>query len=353
MFFYCERLKMDNALVSIIIPAYNVESYIEDCLNSIINQTYKDLDIIVINDGSTDKTVEKIQGFLHTDKRITLINQENKGLSSVRNLGLQLVAGDYVMYVDSDDWLDLDTVENCVNRIIETQADVCFFSYLSEFKGRSEERTLFTSDKLFEKEECIELQRRLLGPMDQELCIPQRLDSYGSFAMKLYRKDLLKGMVFTDTTLIGTAEDVLFNVEFFLRVKRAVYINKPFYHYRKTVSTSLTSIYRPRLLTQWCCLFDLMSQFAISERAKKALNNRIAISLFGLGITFCDAPISLKERLKKIKECLYNPLYEKAFLQLNFSYFPLHWKLFYYCGKHKFVFGVFLLSKFIQLIRKR
>lgn len=344
---------MNQRLVSIIIPCYNVEKYVTECLTSLVNQTYKNIEFIVINDGSTDKTLEIIQRFSLSDKRIRLINQENKGLSSVRNLGLQLVTGDYVMYVDSDDWLDLDAVETCVNRIAETQADVCFFSYLSEFKNRSEERTLFSSDKLFEQDECIELQRRLLGPIDEELSIPQRLDSYGSFAMKLYRTDLLKDIIFTDTSLIGTAEDVLFNIEFFLRIKRAVYINKPFYHYRKTVTTSLTSIYKPHLLAQWCYLFELMSQFAITERAKKALNNRIAISLFGLGITFCDAPISYKERFKKIRECLYNPLYEKAFLQLNFSYFPIHWKLYYLCGKYKSTIGVFLFSKMIQIIRKR
>lgn len=344
---------MDKFLVSIIIPAYNVESYISTCLDSVINQTYQQLEIIVINDGSTDKTLERIQEFAHSDKRIKLINQENHGLSAVRNLGLQLATGDYIMYVDSDDWLDFDTVECCVNKIINTQADVCLFSYLSEFENRNEERKLFSSDRLFEQEECAELQRRLLGPVGEELSMPQRLDSYGSFAMKLYRRDLLKNMVFTDTSLIGTAEDVLFNIEFFLRVKRAVYINKPFYHYRKTVVTSLSSIYKPNLLSQWCYLFNLMSQFAITERAKIALSNREAISLLGLGITFCDGPVPLKERLGKIRECLYNPLLEKALAQLDFSYFPIYWRLFYLCGKYKFTFGVFLFSKLIQKIRKR
>lgn len=342
-----------KCLVSLIIPAYNVEAYVADCLDSIINQTYKQLEIIVINDGSTDKTLEIIQRFSFADNRIKVINQENKGLSSVRNLGLQLVTGDYVMYVDSDDWLDLDTVENCVNRIVETQADVCFFSYFSEFANRSDERVLFPSDMLFEQEDCIELQRRLLGPIDEELRNPQRLDSYGSCAMKLYRTNLVKDIIFADISQIGTAEDILFNIEVFLRVRRAIYINKPFYHYRKTVTTSFTSTYKPKLLSQWSYLFELMSRFAITERAKKALSNRVAVSLLGLSITFCDAPISQKERLKKIRECLYNSLFEKAFLQLDFSYFPIHWKLFYLCGKYKFSLGVYFLSKIIQKIRKR
>ena len=110
--------------VSVLIPAYNVEQYIRMCLNSVINQTYGNLEIIVVNDGSTDSTPEIIDEFCRTDNRIIVYNQKNSGLSATRNLLLTKFTGDYVFFLDSDDWLPLDSIEYLVRIIEETGADM-------------------------------------------------------------------------------------------------------------------------------------------------------------------------------------------------------------------------------------
>jgi glycosyltransferase involved in cell wall biosynthesis len=102
---------MNNKLVSIIIPAYNVENYISRCLDSVILQSYQNIEILVINDGSTDNTLSIIESYRVRDRRISLINQKNKGLSAARNVGLDVSQGDYIYFVDGDDFISEKTIE--------------------------------------------------------------------------------------------------------------------------------------------------------------------------------------------------------------------------------------------------
>lgn len=111
-------------MVSIIIPVYNVEKYIVECLESVVNQTYENLEIILVNDGSTDNSKEICLEYAQRDQRIKLYSKENGGLSSARNYGLSKVTGNYVFFLDSDDYLVTDTIENLLNMLINTNADV-------------------------------------------------------------------------------------------------------------------------------------------------------------------------------------------------------------------------------------
>jgi glycosyltransferase involved in cell wall biosynthesis len=106
---------MQSKLVSIIVPAYNAEDLISECIQSIINQTYRNIEIIVINDGSTDGTLEIVNSF--TDTRLILVSQENKGCSAAKNQGLRIAKGDFIQYLDADDYLSLDKIEKQVDKL--------------------------------------------------------------------------------------------------------------------------------------------------------------------------------------------------------------------------------------------
>ena len=110
--------------ISVIIPIYNVKKFLEKCLTSVVNQTYKNLEIILINDGSTDNSLDICNEFVKKDERIKLINKENEGLSAARNTGLKLATGEYIGFIDSDDWIDLDFYEKLYNAIEKNQADI-------------------------------------------------------------------------------------------------------------------------------------------------------------------------------------------------------------------------------------
>ena len=115
--------------ITVIVPVYNVENYLNKCLDSLINQTYKNLEIIVINDGSTDNSGIICQEYAQKDNRIIYVEKENGGQSEARNMGLDRMTGSYVTFVDSDDWVESDYVETLYQKITEYQTDIAVGNY--------------------------------------------------------------------------------------------------------------------------------------------------------------------------------------------------------------------------------
>ena len=111
-------------LISVIIPIYNVENYLARCLDSVVNQTYPNLEIILVNDGTPDGSVAIAEAYQEKDKRIKLLHQENAGLSEARNTGIAAATGDYIAFLDSDDWLELDAYEYLLQLLVAYDADI-------------------------------------------------------------------------------------------------------------------------------------------------------------------------------------------------------------------------------------
>ena len=123
--------------VSIIIPIYNAEKYLRQCLDSCINQTLKEIEIICVNDGSSDDCTNIINEYAQNDKRIKLINQSNQGLSIARNNGLAIASGEYILFLDSDDWLDLSACEITYNQAKKYDNDFLLFNYYHYFENKN------------------------------------------------------------------------------------------------------------------------------------------------------------------------------------------------------------------------
>ena len=122
--------------VSVIVPVYNVENYLRACLDSIINQTLKDIEIICVNDGSTDSSLAILQEYARNDKRIKIIDSQNKGSSAARNIGIDVAQGDYIGFVDSDDWIDLNFYETLYNAAVSQNADIARTCYDYNYKNK-------------------------------------------------------------------------------------------------------------------------------------------------------------------------------------------------------------------------
>ena len=127
---------MENFLISVIVPVYNVEKYLRRCLDSIINQTYEHLQIICVNDGSTDNSLIILEEYAARDSRINIISQENQGLSEARNRGLRCARGEYISFIDSDDWIDGYYYESMVIKIYDYNADIVFACMKSMNKNK-------------------------------------------------------------------------------------------------------------------------------------------------------------------------------------------------------------------------
>jgi glycosyltransferase EpsH len=341
-------------MISIIVPVYNVEAYLSQCLDSLINQTYQDLEIICVNDGSTDGSLQILYRYQSKDKRIKVFNQKNQGLSGARNTGITQATGDWMMFVDSDDWLDLGCCKRLM-QIVDSDLDLCFFSYTREFGDKVAPKLIFGNEIINyqAKKDVDALYARLIGLRNAELMHPEKLDSLSTAWGKLYKASIIKEhqIEFVSTKEIGT-EDLLFNIYYFRWIKKAMYIPNTFYHYRKNNITSLTRLYKPNLVVQWTHMFRKIEGFIKPldrDDLLDALLNRKALCLIGLGLNIVFSDKSLKEKYILIDSVVSSDWYRHAIENLPLNYFPLHWKLFYFSAKKRIICLLLLMLYYMKV----
>lgn len=202
--------------ISIIVPIYNTEKYLNRCIESLINQTYKNLEIILVNDGSADNSLDICNAFAKKDKRIKVYNKENGGQSSARNLALDKVTGDFIGFVDSDDWISLDTYEYLTNLITKSSADIAFIERIYT-QGTIKTTNKKIVEKIYEKEKIIE----------EYLNYGMKTGNYG-LPNYLYKKELFKDIYFPDGKI---CEDIVTNYKLMKKAKKIVKSNKICYYY--------------------------------------------------------------------------------------------------------------------------
>ena len=339
-------------LVSIIIPVYNVEKYLSQCLDSVLNQTYTDIEIICVNDGSNDGSGEILNDYVARDNRIKIINIENQGLSNARNVGFQHSKGEYVVYIDSDDWVDANTIEVALNAALERNADVVLWNYIKEYTDLSVPVRVFEENREYKGSGFVQLYRQLVGLTGKMLRKPAQCDSISTAWGKLYKASIIKNnnIQFVDTQIIGT-EDLLFNAEYFRFCESAVSLSDMFNHYRKQNSESLARRYKPRLYEQWA---ELQRRLYLVCGDKvflaESLSNRVALSFIGLGINEMLSPLSLRTKYKKLKMILSTQEYKKALASLDLTFMPIHWKIFFISARCRLMLSVLLLLYAMTLI---
>ena len=354
---------MRQPQVSIIVPVYNVQNYIERCLNSLVNQTFKDIEIITINDGSTDKSLELLNKYAKEDIRVSVIDLGDEGVSYCRNLGIEKANGKYIMFVDSDDWIDSNMVEVMYKKAEENKLDLVMCSYIREFKDRSKEKIFNLPKEIIYKENEVknELLRKLVGPIKEELSNPEMLDALGTVWGKLYRADILKEnkLKFVDLKEIGSAEDTLFNIFTFNYLKKVMFLNKPMYHYWRDNPKSVTSQYNPKLKEQRKVFFKYISDFIkennFEQVFEEALNNRICTSILGLGLMECSKNNKINgiNKIKNIKNLINEEYIREAYMNLELKYFSIHWRIFYFFIKNKMSFCSYLMLSTIEFLRTK
>ena len=343
--------------ISIIVPVYNVAEYLPQCLDSLVNQTYPNLEIICVNDGSTDQSPEVLVSYAFKYPSIRIINQENQGLSGARNTGIEHATGEYIMFVDSDDWLDIETCTVMYRCAEKYTADSVMCSYTKEYEDHSNVNHIFENDLVWKGNEFTDqFYRRLFGPVGKETARPQDVDLIVSAWMQLFRMDLCRDVRFVDTKIIGT-EDCLFQIVAYKKCVTFAYIDKPFYHYRRTNSTSLTTKYNPFLYDRWQTLYDMIENIIAENQYPQiyieALNNRVLFALIGLGLNEIHAQSSGLKKAKRLRDIISTPRYQNAFKQLDFSYLQVPWKLFFALLKNGLTFPVVIMLEMIDFLRKR
>ena len=223
---------MNQFKISIIVPVYNAERFLSKCVTSILESTYKNLELVLVDDGSTDNSPSICDQFAQKDNRIIVIHQLNAGVSEARNKGLSLASGEYISFIDSDDFIHPQMIECLYNEILNNN---CSFSMVIE-ENVSEKNyiiekpliTRYSTEKL-NKQDCI-------FNLTHE---GKEKRNFVHLLGKLYRKSFLAGMIFDKE--ISLSEDLLFNMEFYLKDGNGIRILEPMYFRTLLRSDSLSS----------------------------------------------------------------------------------------------------------------
>lgn len=241
-------------LVTIIVPVYNVEKYIIECVDSLISQTYKNIEIILVDDGSKDGSGAICDDYAILDARIKVIHKQNEGLGFARNTGLKVARGKFVTFIDSDDKADADLVEKLINGIHEADCDTC----IGGFKRILENNTISFEEK-YDKEVYIgkdvydKLFARMLGSA------PDRHDAIRMSVWNvMYSMDIIrKYKIEFPSERVFISEDIIWDSEYYKYAKKACVISSTAYNYRVTPG-SLTQKYKTDMLEKICVLYNEM-----------------------------------------------------------------------------------------------
>lgn len=319
---------MDNSKVSIIIPVYNTGKYLFDCLNSIINQTHKNLEIIIVDDGSTDDSPKICDDYAQKDNRIKVIHKNNEGVSKARNAGIEIATGDYFYFPDSDDYVELDTIEYLLNLINEHKCDIISFEYFITYKDREIQHK--SNESTY----------GLFGIKDSHRAVMTGTP----FAWnRFFSKKSMKNILFEEKIYRG--EDSLFVHECIEQIDLMWFDKRPLYHYVQSEESACRGKFRPVQLTGML-LFDeykVLYKDKYPELWKLFCKN------------FCSLPITLyydmynekdtyKEEMKKLHQ-EFKEKYKESKEIVKFS------------NKNKIKFGLFrvapnLFCKFHKIIHK-
>ena len=332
---------------SIIIPVYNVENTLKRCLESVINQTYKNLEIICVNDGSKDKSLEILREYEKKDNRIIVIDKKNGGLASARNSGLEIFSGDIVTFIDSDDWYELDCIES-INKIFEENQnlDLCRSNYFltdGENEKTNNEQQIYDG----ELELNIQYKKEILNNMYK--------GKIQSFSWLLFiNKDIIKKEKIFFNNKVTFMEDIEFFTRLIFKIKNIYFSNKPKLYYYYNIN-GLTKSHK-NLAKKSISINELRNNIVktLLENNEKNLS-KVANSIYFKFIVEMIFELYITEKNKNnIQEILELIFKEEKFNNFDMKELNIYYKLFLYSlknKKYKWNIYLFNIKKFLKGIK--
>lgn len=255
-------------MISAIVPVYNIAPYVERCVNSILNQTYSNLEVILIDDGSTDDTPTICDKFAEQDSRVKVFHIENKGVSNARNIALKNAKGEYIAIIDGDDWVENNLFEDAINEMITNKADVFMFEYFVDLDSKSISHSVDSSK---------------YGVISTEKAIQYSIDVENRFAWsKIFKTELSKDVWFDTGIILG--EDTLYICSVLANAKNVVYSPKQYYHYIVREGSAVNSAFNRKKLSGVDAyqgvvdLCEFLGYKNVAQISRKSLAN-LAVSL--------------------------------------------------------------------------
>ena len=321
--------KKEKIKISVIVPVYNGEKYLQECLDSIINQTYENIEIVIVNDGSTDSSLSIINRYKELDSRIVVVNKENGGVSTARNEGLNTATSEWIMFVDCDDTLELNAIEVLENAIKpDVEMIISETYYLWENGEKQRGHCKFSESKIFEGQAKRELIESIFydNSMGKMIYIPS------PFA-KLYNKELLDRNNIKYIQGLKYGEDGIFNLLCFKNAKKVAFINELTYNYRRNPE-SATKKYDPKLIENYSMLLEKTKEVLIKENLYEEYENEYLYFTLRQVAKYLKKYFFRKEekekyieRKNKFKKLIETEPYYTAIFKKKVKYLPKKRKL--------------------------
>lgn len=302
-------MNKEEPLVSIIVPVYNVEPYIDECLDSLVNQTYKNIEIILVDDGSTDNSGKICDDYRDRYSNIKVIHKQNQGLGMARNTGLDCVSGEFVYFFDSDDYVETDEIEYLLNKIIENDVDVCLTGYKSVNDQKEILVTRKYNDAVYRGIEVKEsLFPKMLGSLPDGSDRIEMSAGAQMYAIKPIKEYNIRFV--SERELIS--EDLVFNM-MYMQYARGVCTVKRIGNYYRNNQSSLSHQYRKNRMEQTLYFYEyIANELKTLGYGNEAIERHT--KQFFIGIRSCIAQEkkntddSRKEKISRIKKLCENKL---------------------------------------------
>lgn len=274
-------------LLSVIIPVYDVEKYIRECLDSIVNQTYKNLQIILVDDGSTDSSGKICDEYAKKDSRITVVHQENQGAGAAKNTGLDLIKGEYFSIIDSDDYIDLSMYEKMVSLMNQYDSDIAQCLFIQNYKNKKIKSGIFLTDKSPLKLSSDKYMKKYLSDW-----------KFAVFWNKLFKSSLLGNIRFPVGRKI---DDEFFTYKLVCNAKSVISTTDAFYYYRMRKSSVMNDNAKDRLIYDRIDCFVERYEYVSSRfpKLKKAYYDKLSDSLLFYKSQLTDVSEELSALIKK------------------------------------------------------
>lgn len=345
-----EILKMKSS-ISVIVPVYNVpEEFLRRCLKSIADQSLKNIEIIVVDDGSTDESGAICDLFAENDKRFRVIHKQNEGLASARNTGFFYSCSKWIMFVDGDDYIDKEMCKVMLESAEENAVQIVMCGMMKEYCHSSVPYKYILKDKkVYVGEECKWLQEQLL----------HYNSNIATAYCKLIERDLLlKNNIQHDSELRQGMEGIEFNIRLFGCIEKALFLNRPFYHYIYNDSSISASHNEQNHTYVILCLNKIKNEILESENKEKLLYwlyNRVLYVIITTAVSgYFSANNSERyaEKKKKFTEYLKQNIIQEALFEWNIDDLSLLRKFILFVIKNKWFFVLNIIGRLRNLQKK-
>lgn len=326
----------DDKLISVIVPIYNAEAYLSRCIDSILGQKYKNIELILVDDGSTDSSAKVCDEYATKDARVKVYHQRNSGVSAARNNGIDKSKGDYIAFVDADDYLDRNFAGEILKQATKNNADYVCCGYKRVYNDHEE---VINGDG----------SRQTMSPDELPIDLLNVQNGHGFAHMKLIKKSAIGDARFDEKIKVG--EDALFNIVLCKNINKAVIYNKPLYNYVFN-SNSVVRKYDKKYPDKYLQSMKFMRQYILKnyrdyDDVIQNLYNYIAYHVLLICVNYCYHPLN-ENKYASLKKVCSIDLFRESIAKSKYDNMSISRKIALFCLKHK----LYLMMSVICRVRQ-